>query len=89
MNCRIDLPSTSASCKDAPVRLFAILLPILALAACHRVEEENIQAEADNRAEQLQQRYNQLQAEAEKDQEAAPADNPTNLFGPTNGANSQ
>jgi hypothetical protein len=71
------------------MRLFAILLLIAPLAACHRADEENIQARAENTSEHLQQRYNELQAEAENgvDEQVAPLDNEAaNFLDQTNGA---
>jgi ABC-type transporter MlaC component len=64
------------------MRLFAILLLIAPLAACHRADEENIQARAENTSERLQQRYNELQAEAQKDvdDQVAPLDNESANF---------
>jgi hypothetical protein len=71
------------------MRLLAAFLLIAALAACHRADEENIQARAENTSEHLQQRYNELQAEAEKDvdDQVAPLDNETaNFLNAANGA---
>ncbi len=58
------------------------LLPIVAaatalLAACHGTKEENVEAQAENASRSLEQRYNELQAEAENGAEtaAAPYDN--------------
>lgn len=68
-------------------RLAAFLL-IAALAACHRQDEENIQERAQNTSERLQQRYNELEAEAESDVngQIAPLDNETaNLLNQMNG----
>ena len=45
----------------------AALLLIAALAACHRQDEENIQERAQNTSERLQQRYNEIDAEAQSD----------------------
>jgi hypothetical protein len=71
------------------MRLFAAFLPIAALAACHHSDEENIQARAEKDSAQLQQRYNELEAEASNDvdAQAAPLDNETaNLLNQMNGA---
>ena len=64
------------------MRLFAAFLLIAALAACHRQDEENIQERAQNRSAQLEQRYNELDAEAQNDVDAqvAPLDNETANF---------
>lgn len=61
------------------MRLFAALLPIAALAACHHSDEENIQARAEKDSAQLHQRYNELEAEAANDvgAQVAPLDNET------------
>jgi hypothetical protein len=70
------------------MRLFAALLLIVALAACQRQDEENIQARAAKDSEQLHQRYNEIQAEATNDVDAhvAPLDNETaNLLNQMNG----
>ena len=55
-------------------RLF--LAPVLLLAACEP-EPENIQAKAENQSRALEQRYKQIEAEAENDVAAqvAPLDN--------------
>jgi hypothetical protein len=71
------------------MRLFAACLLIAALSACHRQDEENIQARAEKDSEQLHQRYNEIQAEAENDIDAqtGPLDNEsTNLLNQMNGA---
>jgi hypothetical protein len=77
------------------MRLFAACLLIVLLAACHRSDEDNIQARAEKDSAQLQQRYNELQAEASNDVDAqvAPLDNETanflnsaNAAAPANGA---
>jgi hypothetical protein len=71
------------------MRLFAAFLLIVSLAACHRSDEDNIQARADKDSAQLRQRYNELQAEASNDVDAqvAPVDNETaNLLNQMNGA---
>jgi uncharacterized protein with PhoU and TrkA domain len=53
------------------------LLALLALPACHKAEPENVQERAANASVRLEQRYNELQAEAENDtaEAAAPAEN--------------
>jgi uncharacterized protein YcfL len=58
-----------------PLLLF-FLAPSLLLAAC-RSEPENIQAKAENQSRALEQRYKELEAEAENDVAAqvAPLDN--------------
>jgi hypothetical protein len=69
--------------------LLAAFLLIVALAACHRAEEDNIQERAQNTSERLEQRYNEFQAEAENsvDSQIAPLDNETaNLLNQMNGA---
>jgi hypothetical protein len=71
------------------MRLFAALLLIAALAACHKQDEENIQERAQNTSERLQQRYNEIDAEAQNDVAAqiAPIDAETaNLLNQMNGA---
>jgi hypothetical protein len=71
------------------MRLFAAFLLIASLAGCHRSDEENIQARAENDSEQLHQRFNELQAEASNDVAAqvAPLDNETaNLLNQANNA---
>jgi hypothetical protein len=57
--------------------LTAALLASSLLAACSDPEPENIQARAANASSDLEQRYNQIQAEAENDVDvqAAPVDN--------------
>jgi hypothetical protein len=67
----------------------AALLLIALLAACHRQDEENVQERAQNTSERLEQRYNELQAEAENnvDSQVAPLDNETaNLLNQMNTA---
>ena len=59
------------------------------LAACHHSDEDNIQARAEKDSEQLHQRFNELQAEANNDVDAqvTPLDNETaNFLNPTNDA---
>ena len=53
-----------------------LLAPLLLLAACES-EPENIQTKAENQSRALEQRYRQLEAEAENDvaAEIAPLDN--------------
>ena len=71
------------------MRLFAACLLIAALAGCHRQDEENIQARAENTSQRLEQRYNELQAEAESDvnSQIAPLDaESANLLNQMNGA---
>jgi hypothetical protein len=66
-----------------------LLAAILLLSACHRQDEENIQERAQNTSERLQQRYNEIQAEAESDVngQIAPLDAETaNLLNQMNGA---
>jgi hypothetical protein len=71
------------------MRQFAAFLLIAALAACHKQDEENIQERAQNTSERLQQRYNEIDAEAQNDVAAqiAPIDAETaNLLNQMNGA---
>ena len=71
------------------MRLFAALLLIAALAACHKQDEENIQERAQNTSAQLEQRYNELDAEAQNDVDGqiAPLDAETaNFLNQGNGA---
>ena len=66
-----------------------LLAALLLLAACHRQDEENIQERAQNTSERLQQRYNEIAAEAESDVngQIAPIDAETaNLLNQMNGA---
>jgi hypothetical protein len=53
------------------------LLALLALPACHKAAPENVQQRAANASVRLEQRYNELQAEAENDvaEQAAPVEN--------------
>ena len=57
------------------------LVPILLLAACEG-EPENIQAKAENQSRALEERYRQIEAEAENDVAAqvAPLDNEANAL---------
>ena len=71
------------------MRLFAAFLIVAALAACHRQDEENVQERAQNTSERLEQRYNELDAEAQNDVDGqiAPLDNETaNFLNQGNGA---
>jgi hypothetical protein len=71
------------------MRLFAALLPIAALAACHRTDDENVQSRAANESRQLQDRYNEIEAEAGNSTDAAiaPIDAETaNFLNQSNGA---
>ena len=72
------------------LRMRPYLFAILALlAACHKQDEENIQERAQNTSERLQQRYNEIDAEAQNDVAAqiAPIDAETaNLLNQMNGA---
>ncbi|MEA3038714.1 MAG: hypothetical protein QOE79_1227 [Sphingomonadales bacterium] len=54
-----------------------LLLALLALPACHRAAPETVQERAANASVHLEQRFNELQAEAENDtaEAAAPAEN--------------
>ena len=54
-----------------------LLLPLLALAACHKAAPETVQERAANASAHLEQRYNELQAEAGNDvaEQSAPAEN--------------
>jgi hypothetical protein len=54
-----------------------LLLPLLALAACHKAEPETVEERAANASAHLEQRYNELQAEAQNDvaEQSAPAEN--------------
>ncbi|HEX4738640.1 MAG TPA: hypothetical protein VH331_13870 [Allosphingosinicella sp.] len=68
---------------------FLLFTALVLLAACHKADEENIQARAEKDSAQLQQRYNALQAEAsnDADAQAAPIDNEAaNLLNQMNGA---
>jgi hypothetical protein len=60
---------------DAAMRRF-FLAPLLLLAACEP-EPDNVQAKADSQSRALEQRYRQIEAEAENDVAAqvAPLDN--------------
>jgi hypothetical protein len=53
-----------------------LLAPLLLLAACHE-EPENVQSRAENQSRALEQRYRELEAEAQNDVAAqvAPLDN--------------
>ena len=53
-----------------------LLFPLLVLAACE-AEPDNVQARADNQSRALEERYRQIEAEAENDVAAqvAPLDN--------------
>lgn len=53
--------------------LAALIAPALLLAACHKAEEENVEAQADKTSKAIVERYNQLSAEAENDADAAAA----------------
>ena len=62
-------------------RLVPVLLCCaLALSACHKPEEENVQTRAENASRALEQRYHELEAEAENatDEQVAPLDNEAN-----------
>lgn len=62
---------------------------VLLLAGCHHSDEDNIQARAAKDSAQLEQRYNELQAEASNDVDSqiGPIDNETaNLLNQMNGA---
>lgn len=66
-----------------------LLAPLLLLSACHRQDEENIQERAQNTSARLEQRYNEIQAEAETDVngEVAPLDaDSANFLNQMNGA---
>ncbi|HEX8307831.1 MAG TPA: hypothetical protein VF645_05365 [Allosphingosinicella sp.] len=58
------------------MRHFLLLAPLLILAACEP-EPENIQAKADSMSRQLEERANQIRAEAENgvEAQAAPLEN--------------
>jgi outer membrane biogenesis lipoprotein LolB len=58
------------------MRLLSLLAALLLLAACED-EPENIQAKAENQSRALEQRYREIEAEAENDVAAqvAPLDN--------------
>jgi hypothetical protein len=74
---------------EAAMRLFAALFLIVALAACHPADEENVQTRAENESRQLQDRYNAIEAEAGNSTDAAiaPIDNETaNFLNQANGA---
>ena len=69
-------------------RLMVFIL-LAALAACHRADEENVQTRAENTSRQLQDRYNEIEAEAANSTEAAiaPIDAETaNFLNQSNGA---
>ena len=53
------------------------LVPLLALPACHKAEPETVQERAANASAHLEQRFNELQAEAGNDvaEQSAPAEN--------------
>jgi hypothetical protein len=71
------------------MRFLAAFLLIASLAGCHRSDEDNVQARAAKDSAQLQQRYNELQAEAgnEMESQAAPLDNEAaNFLNQMNGA---
>jgi uncharacterized protein YcfL len=57
--------------------LLLVLVPLLVLAGCHAAEPENVQARAQNASIALEEKYNQIQAEAENDsaEAAAPVEN--------------
>jgi len=57
----------------AALPLAAVLAPAVLLAACHKAEEENVEAQAANASRALEERYNQLSAEAGNDADAAAA----------------
>lgn len=59
-----------------PLLALPVLVPLLLLAACEP-EPENIQAKADSQSRALEERYRQIEAEAENDVAAqvAPLDN--------------
>jgi hypothetical protein len=54
-----------------------LLLALLALPACHKAEPETVQQRAANASVRLEQRYNELEAEAGNDvaEQSAPAEN--------------
>jgi hypothetical protein len=58
------------------MRFAFLLAPLIFLAACDS-EPENIQAKAENQSRALEQRYKEIEAEAENDVDAqvAPLDN--------------
>ena len=64
-------------------RLVPVLLCCaLALSACHKPEEENVQTRAENTSRALEERYNEIQAEAEgaTNDAIAPLDNETDAL---------
>ena len=63
------------------MRRTLLLAPLLLLAACE-AEPENIQAKSENMSRQLEERANQIEAEAEKDVDvqAAPLENEADLL---------
>jgi hypothetical protein len=64
------------------MRLFALLAIAATLAACHRADEENVQMRAENESRELQQRLNEIDAEAGNATDAtiAPLDNESAAF---------
>jgi hypothetical protein len=74
------------------MRAFLLVsLLLVGLAACHRADEDNIQARYLNQSDRLQQRYNELSAEADNDvaEQAAPVDAETaNLLNQMNNVGS-
>ena len=55
---------------------------LVALSACHKAEEENVQTRAENASRALEDRYNEIEAEAENRTDAAiaPIDNEANAL---------
>jgi hypothetical protein len=53
--------------------LAALIAPALLLAACNKAEEENIEVQSDKLSKALEERHNQLSAEAANDADAAAA----------------
>ena len=61
---------------------FTMLAALALLAACHPKPEENIQVRAENESQHLEQRYNEIEAQAQSDMNdaIAPIDNETAAF---------
>jgi len=74
------IPASSQMAYERPMRAL-LLAPLVLLAACEP-EPENIQAKAENMSRQLEERANQIEAEAEKDVDlqAAPLENEADLL---------
>ena len=73
---RNGIPACTGKKYGREMRHFLLLAPFLLLAACEP-EPDNIQAKADGQSRALEERYKQIEAEAENDVAAqvAPLDN--------------